>query len=203
MNSDSTFIKIFNTILTADKVDSRKAAREARKFLYASSGMDKYEDIKNIIDGAPSEYFSISEDWRQENFVMAISVIYFLHGKENQPDFLFPWLLYLLLHKNGNIRHAAVRMISQEIGPLTYHLRFPGEKSSPQDLSSQQADDIIFKLFIALYNLMNNSWRPMYKKYKYIDSLPSGTYKSVQIIMSSLEEDCGDEYMRSLKKSLC
>jgi hypothetical protein len=105
----TTFIKIFDTILTADKDASRKAAREVRKFLYRShSDRNDYDDMKNIIDSAPGKYAEISEDWRQENFVIAVSVIYYLHDKENQPDFLFPWLFHLLWHKNGNIRHAAV-----------------------------------------------------------------------------------------------
>ena len=132
----TTFIKIFDTILTADKDTSRKAAREVRKFLYRShSDRNDYDDIKNIIDSAPGEYTEISEDWRQENFVIAVSVIYYLHDKESQPDFLFSWLFHLLWHKNGNIRHAAVRMIEHELGPLTYHLRCPGKKSSFHDFS--------------------------------------------------------------------
>ena len=49
---------------------------------------------------------------------------------------------------------------------------------------------------------MNESWQPMYKKYKYIESLPSGTYKSAQMILSHLEEDCGNEYVRRLEESL-
>ena len=107
-----TFDELFKTILIADKTASRKAAREVRKLLYSSrSGRDKYDDIKNIIDNASVIYAKVSENWRQENFVIAVSVIYYLHDHENQPDFLFPWLFQLLQHKNGNIRQAAVRMI--------------------------------------------------------------------------------------------
>ena len=198
-----TFISIFNTILTADKDESRKAAREVRKFLYGSHGSrDEFGNIKKIINNAPSEYSKISEDWRQENFVIAVSVIYYLHDQENQPDFIFPWLFHLLWHKNGNIRHAAVRMLEHEIGPLTYHLRCPGEKLSSRELSSQKADYIISRLFVSLHNLLDESWKPMYKRYKYVESLPSGTYKSVQMILSQLEEDCGDEYIKNLKDSL-
>jgi len=199
----TTFIKIFDTILTADKDASRKAAREVRKFLYRThSDRNDYDDIKNIIDSALGEYAEISEDWRQENFVIAVSVIYYLHDKESQPDFLFSWLLHLLRHKNGNIRHAAVRMIEHELGPLTYHLRCPGKKSSFHDFSPEQADYIIARLFEGLHILMNDSWKPMYKKYKYIESLPSGTYKSAQMILSHLEDDCGNEYIRHLEELL-
>ena len=198
-----SFNEIFKTILTADKVASRKAARGVRKLLYGShSGSNDYADIKNIIESAPSDYSDVLEDWRQENFVIAVSVIYYLHDRESQADFLFPWLFHLLWHKNGNIRHAAVRMIEHELGPLTYYLRCPGEKLSFRDISPQQADYIISRLFMSLHNLMNDSWKPMYKKYKYIASLPSGTYKSAQIILSHLEEDCGDKYIKNLKESL-
>jgi hypothetical protein len=199
----TTFVSLFETILTADKTASREAARKVRKFVYSSrNGTDDYNDLKNIINSAPNKYLEIFEDWRQENFVMAISVMYFLHDKESQPDFLFSWLFHLLRHKNGYIRHAAVRMIENELGPLTVHLRFPGEESTFRDISPQQADDIILKLFTGLHILLNDYWKPMYKKYKYVGSLPSGTYKSVQMILNALEEDCGDECMRHLEESL-
>ena len=130
-----TFPELFRAILTADKDESRQAARGVRKFLYSSNGKSKDDyknesrDIKDIINRAPGEYAKIAENWRQENFVIAISVIYYLHDeKQNQPDFLFPWLFNLLQHKNGNVRHAAVRMIDHEMGTLTVHLRFPGER---------------------------------------------------------------------------
>lgn len=189
-----TFTELFNTILTADKDRSRQAAREVRKLVYSSSAAnkDKYEDIKHIINNASGEYAKITEDWRQENFVIAISVMYFLHDRENQPDFLFPWLFQLLQHKNGNIRHAAVRMIEHELGSLTYHIRFPCEKSSFHKFSTEQADAILFGLRANLSNLAASSWKDSYKKFKYIDHLPSGTYKSIQLILSVLEDYCSE-----------
>lgn len=100
-----TFTELFNTILTGDKESSRKAARGVRKLLHSSHcDKDEFKALKKIIDNSPDEYRKIKEDWREENFVVAVSVLYFLHDRENQPDFLFPWLFYLLQHKNGNIR---------------------------------------------------------------------------------------------------
>ncbi len=189
-----TFTELFKTILTADKVQSRKAARDVRKFLYSSQSGDKneYKQIKNIIDNAPDTYAKISEDWRQENFAMAVSVIYYLHNRESNPDFLFPWLFQLLKHKNGNIRQAAVRMMQNELGPLTYHIRFPGEKFGFHKFTPEQADHILFSLRTNLNNLATNSWKDSYRKIKYIDRLPSGTYKSVQLILSMLDDYCND-----------
>jgi len=186
------FTELFNTILNADKEVSRKAAREVRKLVYGSGESEKYERIALIIENAPAEYVKIIEDWRQENFVMAISVMYFLHNRENQPDFLFPWLFQLLQHKNGNIRHSAVRMIEHELGALTCHIRFPGEKISRRELSPEQADQIIFGLRTNLNNLAASSWKDSYRKFKYIDRLPSGTYKSIQLILSVLDDYCSE-----------
>src|SRR3989344_9158181 len=177
----NTIKECFDTILRGNKEKSRLAARRVRKLVYSSSasGREKYGEIAALVRTAPENYLRITEDWRQENFVMAISVIYFLHNRENQPNFLFPWLFQLLQHKNGNIRHSAVRMIEHELGALTYHIRFPGEKSSLHKFSSKQADQIIFGLRTNLNNLMASSWKNSYKKFKYIDRLPSGTYKSI------------------------
>ncbi len=188
-----TFSECFNIILTGDRGASRQAARQIRKLVYGSAG-DKFKDIASIIKNAPKEYEKITESFRQENFVIAVSVMYFLHDKKNQPDFLFPWLFHLIQHPNGNIRQAAVRMFKQELGPLTVHIRFPNEKSAfyRLRLSPEQADLILLKLSANLNDLIKNLWKPAYKRYKYISSLPNGAYKSIQMVLGQLAEDCGN-----------
>jgi len=197
----TTFTEYFKIVLFGEKEESRKAARQVRKLLYSSScGRSKYEDIRPLINDAPQEYIKISEDWRQENFVMAISVLYFLHHRDSQPDFLFPWLFELLQHDNGNIRHAAVRMFENELGPLTYHIRCPGEQTSFHKFKTDQADRILSGLYSNLIDLINNLSKPSYNKYKLITSLPSGPFKSVQMVMSHLKEDCGEKYVKDLEE---
>ncbi len=201
----TTFSECFNQILLGDKEQSRLAARQVRKLVYSKGEGDKFKIIHSIIDNAPKEYEKTIESFRQENFVMAISVMYFLHDKEEQPDFLFPWLFHLLLqHESGNIRHAAVRMLENELGPLTYHIRFPNEKASYwKKLTPEVADSILFGLYANLNELAADLWKPKFKKYKYISSLPAGPYKSVQMVLATMEEDCGKEYMARLEDSLC
>lgn len=186
-----TFSECFNIILTGGRDESRRAARQIRKLVYSSAG-GKYKDIASIIENAPKEYEKITENFRRENFAIAVSVMYFLHDKASQPDFLFPWLFHLIQDPNGNIRHAAVRMFKQELGPLTVHIRFPNEKSAYlRRLSPEQADLILFELSSNLSDLIKNLWKPAYKRYKYISSLPNGAYKSIQMVLGQLEEDCG------------
>lgn len=200
----NTIKECFGTILNGGKEESRQAARKVRKLVYSSSaeGREKYKEIAVIVRTAPETYTRISEDWRQENFVMAISVIYFLHNRENEPDFLFSWLLELIQHKNGYIRQASVKMICHEIGPLTYHIRFPNEKSDWHKFSPEQADNILRSLFVSLNGLLSVLWQPKYKRYKYIDSLPASPYKSVQMVLFELEESCGKKYMDRLAYSI-
>ena len=196
----NTFKECFDIILSGNKDDSYLAARRIRKLLYSSQGgKDKFQDIKNLINDAPREYAKISEDWRQEDFVVAVSVIYYLHDREEQPDFLFSWFFQLLQHSNGVIRYAVVRMISNEIGPLTVHIRFPGHKSILGDkLKQEQADSILYSLFVSLNGLLVALYQPKYKRYKYIDSLPVSPYKSVQMVLAELEESCGQKYLDHL-----
>jgi len=95
----NTIKECFDIILSGEKSESRFAARRVRKLLYsatATSGREKFIDMANLIKNAPREYEKISEEWRQENFVLAVSVIYFMHDRESQPDFLFLWLFKLL-----------------------------------------------------------------------------------------------------------
>jgi hypothetical protein len=197
-----TFSECFNIILLGDKDASRRAARQVRRLVYSSGEGDKFKLLASIIESAPEEYKKIIEEWRQENFVMAVSVMYFLHNKESHPDFLFPWLFHLIQHPNGNIRQAAVRMFQTELGPLTMHIRFPNEKSIYLGkLSPELADSILFGIFANLSELGDALWKPSYKRYKYISSLPSGAYKSVQMVLGELEEDCGKDYTTRLQDS--
>lgn len=193
-----TFRELFNTILASDKEISRKVAREVRKLVYSSGDGSKYKQITSIVEKAPVEYKKITEDWRQDNFVMAISVMYFLGNKRDNPDFFFPWFFKLLQHENGNIRHAAVRMIEIELGPLTVHLRVPDWKTTHPEYSEEQASRILFELYVNLNNIAANFWKPVYKRYKYIDSLPTGQYKSVQMVLARLFELCGEEYFNKM-----
>lgn len=195
-----TFSELFDVILNAEKDASRKAAREVRKLLYHSGRNWSLEDVKLIIENAPREYVGIAEDWRRENFVVAVSVLYYLHNRENQPDFLFPWLFYLLQHKNGNIRQSAVRMLESELGPLTFHLRCPEYKHNK--IKTKQADFILLNLFVDLNDLLADLWEPKYKKYKYISSLPTCPYKSTQMVLSGLEDRCGKEYIKQLRSNI-
>jgi hypothetical protein len=196
-----TIKQCFKNILRGSEKESRFAAREVRKILYgARTEKNEFADIKNIIARAPEEYAGILEDWRKENFVVAVSVIYYLHDKEEHPDFLFPWLFQLLQHENGVIRYAAVRMFGNELGPLTAYIRVSGYTSSR--LQPEQADKILHSLFMELHGLMAVLWRPRHKRYKYIDSLPASPYKSVQMVLAEMEDMCGNEYMNRLAYSM-
>ena len=196
-----TYTELFDIILTADKEESRKSARMIREHLHSSNNRGGFDSIKSIITNAPEEYLTISEGWRQENFVVAVSILYFLHEEEkNEPDFLFPWLFYLLQHKNGNIRQSAVRMLINDLGPLTVHIRCSEYEQST--LISEQSDIILLNMYIVLNNLLVELWSPKYKKYKYVSSLPACPYKSTQMVMSRLEYYCGNVYIKQLKNQL-
>lgn len=64
--------------------------------------------------------------------------------------------------------------------------------------SRADADQVLSDMFITLVSMANDYWEPKYKKYKYISSLPSGPYKSIQMVLSELEEDCGEQFMNKL-----
>lgn len=198
----NTLREAFELILTGDKEESRLAARQVRKLLYSSKTNESvYKDIKTLIAGAFAEYYQITETWRQENFIIALSVIYFLRDKNHSPDFLFSWFFQLLQHKNGYTRHAVVKMIGIELGPLTVHIRFPNDEIfSKKDIAPGKANEILFFLFTNLHNLSATLWLPKYKRFKYIDSLPASPYKSVQMILAEMEDLCGKGYLESLTK---
>ena len=89
-------------------------------------------------------------------------------------------------------------MLENELGPLTVHIRCPDYKQSKS--KSEQSDFILLNLYITLNNLLADLWEPKYKKYKYVDSLPASPYKSIQMVLSRLKDDCGKAYIKQLKK---
>lgn len=195
-----SFIDLFKIILAGDMNSSRKAARDIRKLLYGSnSDKEKYNEIKEIVNNADKVYRNIKEEWRQENFVMAISVMYFLHDRESEQDFLFPWFFYLIQHGNGNIRQSAVRMFKNELGPLTVHIRCPENSFSSNKILNEKRDKILFYMYDELIFLTHKFHKPIYNKYKYIDSIPTGQYKSIQLVLAELKFDCGEEYIKNFK----
>ncbi|MFA6514786.1 MAG: hypothetical protein WCT42_00785 [Candidatus Paceibacterota bacterium] len=133
---------------------------------------------------------------------MAVSAIYFLHDRESEPDFLFPWLFYLVQHDNGNIRQSAVRMFRNELGPLTVHIRCPEYNNSSNKILNKKRDEILFYMYDELDFLLCKFYKPIYKKYKYVSSLPTGPYKSIQLVIGKLGFDCGDDYLKKLKEKL-
>jgi len=195
-----TIKQCFKEILQGDKEQSRVAARRVRKLLYGRDDKSKFVDIKQEINTAQKQYVKIKEDWRQENFVMAISVIYFLHDREAEPDFLFPWLFELLQHKRGAIRYAAVRMLENELGPLTVHIRCPGTKFGKGHIQPRRADRFLFLMFLALNQMLRKYEKPEYRKYKYISSLPSSPYKSVQMVLGRMDDMSGEGYLERLMR---
>ena len=92
-----------------------------------------------------------------------------------------------------------VRMLESELGSLTVHLRCP-DSDYFRALSPANADQILSDMFIGLIGIADNFWKPAYKKYKYISSLPSGPYKSIQMVLAYLEDDCGKQFMTGLRK---
>lgn len=180
---------------------STAAAREVRKFLYSSRGDNqKHKDIVNELSKVQENYENIAETWRLENYVVAISVIYFLRDDKLRPDFLFSWFYKLLLHENGVIRYAAVRMFDTEFGPLTVHVRFPDEKYSKREyLECVRNDSIIYEVYNRLFDLSESLFKPAYKRYKYLASLPVGAYKSVQMTIANLLDLCGEDYISGLE----
>lgn len=181
-----TITGCFEVVLGGDKEESRLAARRVRFLLYKQD-VD-FKEIKDLVRESPERYGQIDEDWRQENFVVAVSVLYYLRDNRNDYDIYLPWFLWLLQHKNGNIRHATVRMLTDAIIYLTRHLRISNYKSLEFD--SKEADRTLDSLHFNLRCLLDILHESRFEKYEYIESLPSSPYKSVQQVLSKMEDCC-------------
>jgi len=102
----NTIKECFDIILRSNKNDSYLASRKVRKLLYGSHCGNDFKEIKNIINSAPNEYAKIAEDWRQEYFIVALSVIYYLHDNKK---ILISFFLFYSLYYNIKMELFAMR----------------------------------------------------------------------------------------------
>ena len=93
----------------------------------------------------------------------------------------------------------AVRMFKNELGPLTVHIRHPENSYSSNKIINKKRDQILFNMHEELLFLAHKFHKPIYNKYKYIDSITTGQYKSIQLVLAELEFDCGEEYIKKFK----
>jgi len=194
-----TLKNLFREILTGDREASRLAAREVRKVMFSSHSKDKTKDIRSIISSAPVVYEKIKEDWRQENFAMSVSIIYFMRDETKSLELLYCWIFELLQHKNGYIRYAAFRMIRNDLGPLTVHIRHPNSIFK-HTYTPEVSNNILLNLYVNLNNFSVQLNKPSYDKYKYVDQLPASPYKTVEMALEELEYLCGKVYMKNLER---
>ena len=122
--------------------------------------------------------------------------------------FLTDPVIYSVLEgETGNFRKAFVVFALKNKGKIlaekdgtrgdlifnNIRLEVDGSNQKPK-----QADYILKSLFINLHGLMTALWKPKFKRYKYIDSLPASPYKSVQMVLAKIEEYCGRKYLDHL-----
>jgi transposase-like protein len=85
----------YQKILYGTEPEAKKAWQSMRKLVY-SGGHGKYDEIKEELENVKENYKNIVEDWRREYYISSISIMYFLHHKESDPNFFLPFLLGLL-----------------------------------------------------------------------------------------------------------
>ncbi len=191
--------KCFDVILTADRKESRVAARSVHKVTFSTKTTEDYSNIKDVITNAGEIYSLLREPWRQEDFVHALSIIYFLRSDEEDLDENFPWFFHLLQDTNGRIRYAAVKMLCHDLGPLTVHIRCPefiNKEMSKRDC--MESDRILRQLFSGLEILLQKTWESKHEKYTFVSDMPSSPYKSAQMVMVEMMDLCGEEYIKEM-----
>ena len=121
-----------------------------------------------------------------------------MRNNMKSPEPLYNWIFELLHNKNGHIRFAAFRMIRNDLGLLTAHIRHSNTEFE-RTIESDRADNILLSLYINLNDIAVSLSKPSYKKYKYVELLPVGPYKTIRMIIAELEDNCGKAYMKQLR----
>lgn len=67
---------------------------------------------------------------------------------------------------------------------------------------SAQSDCILLNLYVTFNNLLAALCKSEYKKYKYVHDIPTGAYKTIQMVFCTMKDSCGKEYMKQLKAHL-
>jgi len=113
------------------------------------------------------------------------------------------FLLANVQHPSGKIRQAVVRATEYLIHDLRLDLEYDFEIIRSQGLKFEECKKIVennkarFGNFVmTVEDLIDRSFEPRFKKYKYISSLPIGVYKSLNNLMA--EALLPGDYQKSL-----
>ncbi len=201
---------LINIIKIGDPVEVKIAQKEVAKFwndFYIpnrvagraafGSFLEELNNFEKIKDAEHKAYFINTLKWS----LWAI-------GEENFEI----WARFLLTHIQdpaGKIRQAVIHATDYLIIDITLDDKYPGfehVKLSKEQLGAliTRNKDHFGSFVLAIEDLIEHYYEPRFNKYKYVSSLPSGVYKSLNILITSgllrskYYEDIYDDFLKRM-----
>jgi len=192
MNTDLQ--KLISIIKTGSPTDVKLAQKQIEKIWRDSCRYDNNtkEQIFYVFLEELKLFSQIKDIDHQAYFINTLKWPLYFIGKKYFPDWS-NFILTHIQHPSGKIRQAIIKASDYLIIDLQLDFEYAAKTFRNKDLKIQDIKNIIandkkkFGYFvIALNDLIRQYYEPIFKKYKYINSLPTGVYKSLQILLANI-----------------
>jgi hypothetical protein len=105
------------------------------------------------------------------------------------------FILTYIQHPSGKIRQAIIKISDYLIMDLRMDFKYDFVRIKDKNLNRQEIQEIIVRnkkkfcyFVLSIEDLTRQYYEPIFKKYKYVDRLPIGVYKSLQTLLVNLLE---------------
>lgn len=175
------------SLIETVKTGSREEVKEAQKQIEKISrgaGRDKAKKkMFRIFREEMEDFAEIKSVDNQAYFINTLKHPFLILGEEYFPVFA-EFILQQIQNPSGKIRMAVIRAADWLLIMAIDFCLPRYEKPAPAQMERDKLNKERFCLFAyALEKLLDLYREPKYERYKYIDSLPAGVYKSLEMLL--------------------
>lgn len=186
--------KLIDIIKSGSSSDVKAAQKQIEKIWHETCRFDcdVRADIFFIFLEELKLFSQIKDIAHQAYFINTLKWPLYFIGEQYFSDWS-DFILIYIQHPSGKIRQAIIRALDYLIMDLRLDFKYDFDTVKSKGLNRQEIDNIInnnrtkFGYFIiSVESLIRQYHEPRFNKYKYIDRLPIGVYKSLQMFLAEL-----------------
>jgi len=185
--------KLINIIKVGSPADVKIAQKQIEKIWRDTCQHDdnKREEIFYIFLEELKIFSQIKDINHQAYFINTLKWPLHFIGEKYFSDWS-DFILAYIQHPSGKIRQAIIKISDYLIMDLRMDFKYDFVRTKDKNLNRQEiivSNKKKFCSFVfSIEDLTRQYYESIFKKYKYVDSLPIGVYKSLQMLLANLLE---------------
>ena len=183
--------KLINIIKVGSPTDVKIAQKQIEKIWRDTCRYDdnKREEIFYIFLEELKLFSQIKDINHQAYFINTLKWSLHFIGEKYFSDWS-DFILTYIQHPSGKIRQAIIKISDYLIMDLRMDFKYDFVKTKDKNLNRQEIIVNNKKKFcyfvLSIEDLTRQYYEPIFKKYKYVDRLPIGVYKILQMLLVNL-----------------